>query len=226
MYANIFKWADDVEVPQENHNISYKNVALNMVDDFLSKTPEQQKKEFPVDAIGVEKYIIKLIGGKWNKKQSGEDGWINGISVEVKSQLYKTDSEAEAGPYKSRGRIKFGGCSYQIHDEKLRRNEIVFMMGGCDDGHLHHVFSCLFEDLSSFYLQKMPEILIKPYSNIDILPKHYKNKPSFRVHYINPDINNMLYSRNHNKQFTDDFYKFLNTTNIDIPLNEIKNYYK
>lgn len=183
---------------------------------------EQNPPKFCCTSEYIEQVEIEdTLGGVHNKAVNGVDGWLpNGDPVEIKSQVFNADSETKKGPYQLRGRSKFGGMSLEVHNEKYSRNELTVVVGADTDGVVYYRYSFRFPAISQYYLHCLEMSQGKSYSNCDVLPKHVMQHESFKMHYIHPNIKNLLFTPKGHKRFTRNWYKTLcefpekNLTNI------------
>ena len=188
--------------------------------EYISNPPQ-----FKCDEKFIEEREIISLGGLHNGDlvdgSNGTDGWLTVIEtetqglicedpIEVKSQIYQTNSKTKNGPNKIRGRGKFGGGSTAIAEKKRSSGEIVYTVGADTEGVIYFKFSYLFADIEERYLEEVKKADSKNWSNIDVylLPWGIHLTDSFQMHYIHPHIEKCLYNGEH-KRFGDNFYAFL-----------------
>ncbi len=193
----------------------------NYHEEFVNNPPQ-----FRCTEAFIEEREIKALGGLWNDSlidgKNGADGWLSPIHVEkvnktiledpieIKCQIYQTNSNSKNGPQQLIGRSKFGAGSEAIAEKKRSTGEIVYVVGADTEGRIYYKYSYLFFDIVERYLETVENYKTKPYSNIDVgfIAWDIPNKESFQMHYIHPHIETCMFNGPH-KRFSNNFFKFL-----------------
>ena len=193
----------------------------NYHEEFVKNPPQ-----FRCTEAFIEEREIKALGGLWNDSfvdgKNGADGWLQPLTIknsdqmiyespiEIKCQIYQTNSNSKNGPQKLLGRGKFGAGSKAIAEKKSSTGEIVYVVGADTEGVIYYKYSYLFCDIVDRYLETVEKYKDKPHSNIDpsLLPWEIHKKDSFQMHFIHPDIEKLMFNGPH-KRFTNNLHKFL-----------------
>lgn len=200
---------------------------VNYNKEFIDNPPQ-----FRCTEAFIEEREIKALGGLWNDSlidgKNGADGWltysyleekellITDDPIEIKCQIYQTNSNSKNGPQKLIGRGKFGAGSEAIAEKKSFQNDIIYVVGADTEGIIYYKYSYLFSDIVERYLETVENYKNKPFGNIDVgfMAWDISNKKSFQMHFIHPYIETKMFNGKH-KRFSNNFFKFLCEFNSD-----------
>ncbi len=200
---------------------------VNYNKEFIDNPPQ-----FRCTEAFIEEREIKALGGLWNDSlidgKNGADGWltysyleekellITDDPIEIKCQIYQTNSNSKNGPQKLIGRGKFGAGSEAIAEKKSFQNDIIYVVGADTEGIIYYKYSYLFSDIVERYLETVENYKNKPFGNIDVgfMAWEIPNKKSFQMHFIHPYIETKMFNGKH-KRFSNNFFKFLCEFNSD-----------
>ena len=123
-----------------------------------------------------EKLEVESLGGKHSKVKDGPDGWFpNGNTIEIKTQIFQTDSDAE-NVLKLYGKATYSNPSKLIHKEKLDKDEFT-VVSGCDiEGVVYYRYSYRFSAIEADYLNRVNYLWnsgMKHGSNFILAPAEY-----------------------------------------------------
>lgn len=173
---------------------------MNIIEHIPAKTMDELLQLIGVTGALMEIVTASRHGLIHNTEVNGVDAFCpeTGRHVECKNQNY-------SGTYLLRGRAKYGGASQAIYNKKMEANERTLVNGTCNDGVMYYEFDFDFEAISEQFLKDLDRNSTKDYYNIDVLPKHYAQHPSFKVLYVAPV--DVLMANKH--KFTLNFHKML-----------------
>lgn len=188
-------------------NIPKKTIVSNIKNHlFDSLSKKKIKAKFPITTDLIEEYEFTMMHGKWNPNVSGPDGQAPRPfteTVEIKCQLFQINSTTKKGPFKLKGRGKFGTPSKLLYNKKLIKDELIVQVGYDTDGEVYYRMSYRFSAIEQHYYNYIGS------TNCDVYPYHFTCHESFKMHYIHRDIKNLQFSRRRHKMIADEFYQFL-----------------